>query len=331
MNQTADAALLIVAYKSRATMERLREAVNGLSVKPAEILVLENGSPDGERVSEADLPDGAQLIVSEDNLGFAAGNNRLAGRAAAQWLVLLNPDAFPEPDWLAELMAASARHPQATLFGSTQRAADMPGVLDGAGDVYHGFGVPYRGGYGLAIEPPVEGETFAPCGAAMMVRRDAFEALGGFDEDYFCYVEDVDFGYRARLAGHSVIQASSAIVDHMGYASSARRSEFATYHGARNRLWTFLKNTPGWLLWASLPAHIAITGALWLSAARHRQFTLFGKALGDALAGWGPLMDKRRRVQHGRTVSAWSMARSMAWNPLRLLSRAPHIRRVEAS
>lgn len=331
MAERADAALLIVAYRSRATMARLRAAVDALTVKPSQILVLENGSPDAERVREQDIPAGARLIVSETNLGFAGGNNHLAAQTTARWLVLLNPDAFPDPDWLAELLAASERHRDAALFGSTQRAADAPGLLDGAGDVYHGFGVPYRGGYGRAIAPPEEGETFAPCGAAMMIRRDVFEALGGFDTAYFCYVEDVDLGYRARLAGHVCIQASRAKVDHLGYASSARRSEFATYHGVRNRLITFIKDTPGWLFWASLPAHLAVTALLWLSAARFGQFTVFGRALRDAVSDWDALMARRRAVQRTRRASVLALARAMAWNPLRLITRAPDIRPVQRS
>ncbi|PWE18705.1 glycosyltransferase family 2 protein [Marinicauda salina] len=324
--RVADATILIVAYRARQTAPRLAAALDALTVKPAAILILENGSPEDERVDPADLPEGAELIVSEDNLGFAAGNNRLAERAETEWLVLLNPDAFPRPDWLAELLAAAERHSDADLFGSTQWAADAPGVLDGAGDVMLAFGVPYRGGYGKRMDPPAEGEVFAPCGAAMMVRRDVFAALGGFDEDYFCYVEDVDLGYRARLAGRRVIQVSAAQVDHVGYGATGRRSEFATYHGVRNRFWCFFKNTPGWLVWALAPVHLALTAVFWLSAARFGHFGLFGRALRDALAGWPRLMEKRRAVQSRRAATVGEIARALAWNPMRLLTRAPDVR-----
>ena len=324
--RVADATILIVAYRARETAARLAAALDALTVKPAAILVLENGSPEDERVDPADLPAGAELIVSEENLGFAAGNNRLAAQAATEWLVLLNPDAFPRPDWLAELIAAAERHPDADLFGSTQWVAGAPGVLDGAGDVMNAFGVPYRGGYGKRMDAPAEGEVFAPCAAAMMIRRDVFAGLGGFDEDYFCYVEDVDLGYRARLAGRRAIQVSAAEVDHVGYGATGRRSEFATYHGARNRFWCFFKNTPGWLAWVLAPVHLALTGVFWLSAARFRQFLLFGRAIRDALAGWPRLMEKRRAVQAGRAASIGEIVRALSWNPLGLLTRAPDVR-----
>jgi GT2 family glycosyltransferase len=224
------------------------------------------------------------------------------------------------------MMAATRRRPEASLLGCTQKAHGAPGVLDGAGDVYHFTGLPYRAGYGRAMDPPPEGGVFGPCGAAALIRRELFEALGGFDEDYFCYVEDVDLAYRARLRGEICIQVREAAVSHMGYASSGRRSEFATYYGARNRLWTFFKNTPALLLPVLAPIHLGVTVLLWLSAARFGQFTLFGKAVGDALAGWPRLMEKRRAVQGARTVPALKIAAMMSWNPLNLITRAPDVR-----
>lgn len=322
----ATVSILIVAYKSRETLPEVMAALGRQTALPGEVLVLENGSPDGERVRPGDLPEWARLIESETNLGFAGGNNLLAREAVGDWLVLLNPDAFPEPDWLEQMLEGAKRWPGATIFGCTQTAHGSPGVLDGAGDVYHASGLPYRGGYGRKMAPPPDGEVFAACGAALMIRRDLFEQLGGFDEDYFCYVEDVDLCFRARLMGHAVIQLQAPAVSHVGYASSGRRSEFATYQGARNRFWTFFKNVPGWLLPVLTPLHLAATLALWISATRFGQFTLFAKAIRDALAGWPELMKKRREVQGRRTVPVMKIARQMAWNPLLLLTRAPVVR-----
>lgn len=327
--RAADVTILIVAYESAGHWPRLKAALAAQTLAPARVLVLENGSQ-VSRLSPADMPDGIELAVSDTNLGFAAGNNRLAAMADTSWLVLLNPDAFPAPDWLEQLMAAAARYPQASLFGSTQRADGAGGVLDGAGDVYHITGIPYRGAYGRAMASPPDGEIFAPCAAAMMIRRDVFEDLGGFDEDYFCYVEDVDLGARARLAGHTAIHVQNAVVDHVGYGSSARRSVFATWHGTRNRLWTWLKIMPFPLLVLTLPLHAAMTLALWVSAARFGHFTLFGNALGAALKGLPHLLAKRRAVQSQRVASAACFARMLAYSPFDLLTRRPLVRPLSA-
>jgi GT2 family glycosyltransferase len=327
MSEPASIAVLIVAFRSRETIPQVIAALEHQSVQPARLRLLENGSPEAERVDAAGLPDCVELVESETNLGFAAGNNWLAKGVEEEWLLLLNPDAFPEPDMIEQLLAATARHPGASFFGATQLAHGAPGVLDGAGDVYHFTGLPYRGGYGRTMDPPEEGEVFGPCGALALIRREVFEALGGFDEDYFCYVEDVDLAYRARLAGHQAIQVKDARVSHMGYASSGRRSAFATYHGARNRFWTFFKNTPAPLLPVLAPVHLGVTLLLWLSAARFKQFKLFGLAMKDALKAWPRLMEKRRAVQAARTIPALKVAAMFSWNPVNLLTRAPDVRR----
>lgn len=265
------------------------------------------------------------MIESAENLGFAAGNNLLVSEAKGSWILLLNPDAFPEPDWLEKMIEGRDKYADASLFGCTQYADGLDGVLDGCGDVWHFLGVPYRGGYGKSISPPEDGLVFAPCGAVTLVRKGLFEAIGGFDEDYFCYVEDVDLGYRARLAGHLAVQLKAPVVHHLGYGSSGRRSEFATYHGVRNRLWTFLKNTPLFWLVLLFPVHMMVTAALWVSACRFGLGKTFGRALYYGFSAWPRLMAKRRIVQAQRQISHLEILQDWAWNPLRLLTRAPRV------
>jgi N-acetylglucosaminyl-diphospho-decaprenol L-rhamnosyltransferase len=323
----ADISVLIVAYRSRETLDECLKTLALQSVRPREVFVLENGSPAGERIDKSTLPEWVSFIESEKNLGFAVGNNLLASKATGKWLALLNPDAFPRPDWLEQLLAASERHPDISIFGSTQYAADFPGRLDGVGDVYHATGLAYRAGYMRPVRLlPEEGEVFAACGAATFIGKDIFAALGGFDEALFCYGEDVDLSYRARLVGQRVVQVKLAAVDHKGYASSGRRSEFATYYGVRNRLWVFLKNTPSWLFGVLAPVHAAATLLLWAAALKNGQAKVFGRAISDALRAWPQIRKARRQVQAGRTVPASKIAAMMCWNSFMLLTRAPDVR-----
>ncbi|WP_417467328.1 glycosyltransferase family 2 protein [Maricaulis sp.] len=324
---SADIAVLIVAYRSAGTLGQCLDTLSRQTVRPREVFVLENGSPAGERIDRSSLPDWVSFVESETNLGFAAGNNHLAKMATSEWLALLNPDAFPRPDWLEQLLAASQRHPDTSIFGSTQYAADYPGQLDGVGDVYHATGLAYRAGYMRPVALlPEEGEVFAACGAATFIRRALFASLGGFDEALFCYGEDVDLSYRARLTGQRVVQVKLAAVDHKGYASSGRRSEFATYYGVRNRLWVFLKDTPSWLLWALVPGHAMATLLLWAAAVKNGQGKIFGKAIMDGLRAWPQIRSARRIVQAGRTVTASRIAGMMSWKSSMLLTRAPDVR-----
>ena len=91
----------------------------------------------------------------------------------------------------------------------------------------------------------LEGEIFSPCAAAALYRRSAFLEVGGFDEDFFCYMEDVDLGFRLRLRGYAAVFVPQAIVED---ASENRRNDLAVYHGHRNLVWCFFKKMPATLL-----------------------------------------------------------------------------------
>lgn len=324
----ADVAVLVVAYNSRATIERCLAAVRSQSLAPDEIHLLENGSPSDGRIEPPSSVGTVNFVQATENLGFAGGNNLLASRAKAGWLALLNPDAFPRHDWLAQFSAARQRYPECAIFGSTQLSAEDPDILDGVGDCYHALGLAFRAGYGRRSMPPPDGEVFAACGAALFIRRDVFEALGGFESRFFCYNEDVDLCFRARLAGHQVIQLQGAIVEHLGYGSSGRRSAFATYHGVRNRLWVFVRNTPGWLFWLLLPGHVVATLALFFSACRFGLARDYARAVIDALAAWPTVWRERRRIQSTRSVAASRIAALMNWGIGDLFTRKVKIRRV---
>ena len=249
---------------------------------------------------------GSVYLPQGDNLGFAAGNNAAARVARGQWLALINPDAFATPDWLERLLDGAARHPQVRCFGSLQLRADDEAILDGAGDVMTIAGIPYRGGYGLPRRPIPEGEIFSACGAAMLIARALFLDHGGFDERFFCYCEDVDLGYRLRRAGERVMMVPDAIVAHIGGGSSGPRSVFATFHGARNRVWTYVKNTPPLLFWLSLPAHIAITLMLIALASRRGLALTTARGAWAGIAGAGQFWaraaqpPRRKRDDHAR-------------------------------
>lgn len=326
-------AVLVVAFNSQAHLARQLETLQAQTLGDFRVVLLDNASAPSERPRPVDPPPWLTVVQSEVNLGFAAGNNRAADEVPeADLLVLLNPDAFPEPTWLAELVAAAGRWPAAAVFGSTQLLDADPSRLDGAGDVLHAAGVGWRGGFGFPVAAlPPEGESFAACGAAMAVRASDFRAVGGFDERFFCYLEDLDLAFRLRLRGRVTVQVPSAVVRHIGGGTSARGSAFSDWHGARNRLWAHVKCMPGPLFWPLLPVHLSLTLANVLgNAARGRRFAgLRGLAAG--VAGLGPVWQARRELRATRTVPVRAIARSLAWDPRLLRTRAPVIRRIGGS
>jgi GT2 family glycosyltransferase len=219
-------------------------------------------------------------------------------------LALLNADAFPEPDWLASLLEAAARFPNA-CFASRQIQANTPDLLDGEGDVYHVSGLAWRRNYGLPVHTRGEiEEIFSPCAAAALYPRQAFLDAGGFDEDYFAYHEDVDLGFRLRLNGLRCFYVPQAIVYHVGSASTGKMSDFVIYHGHRNLAWTYVKNFPAILFWLFLPLHFAMSLYYLISFSIKGHGKAIWPAKLDAARGLGRMLQKRKYIQQNRQVSA---------------------------
>ncbi len=303
----------IVAYQSGAYLQPCVAALAAQTFADFEALILDNGSTDGA-TRALRLPDPRFRVVALGaNLGFAAANNRAAELGRGAWLATLNPDTEAAPDWLAELMAATRRWPQADAFGSTQLLLSDPSRLDGVGDVWHAAGLPWRAGFGRpASAIPPEGEVFSPCAAAALYRRTRFLELGGFDPAFFCYCEDVDFGYRLRRAGGIAVQVPRAVVRHAGSGTSGRASAFSVFHGQRNRLWTFLKNTPSAWLPLLGPYAAALSGLRLLLAVPRGEAGVVLRAYAAALKGAPAAWRARRGLPR---TAARGLARRMAWSP----------------
>lgn len=316
--------VVVVNYESGPWLRKSLAALAVQSVADFEAVVIDNGSKDG---SMRGLPIDGRIRTSEAgrNLGFAAGSNKGAQGAVTPWLAFLNPDAIARPDWLEQLQRETREHPEFVMFGSTQLAGDRPGHMDGTGDCLSAWGASWRSSYGKPQPGQLpEGEVFSACGAALLIRRDWFEKLGGFDERFFCYVEDLDLGFRARLLGARCWQSRHALVEHVcGVSTGGGASEFSIYHGIRNQIWTLLRNMPAPLL---LPALAGLPLIKLVSLLRkgggHWRRTL-PRALRDAVRGARPFLRERRAIHQQRKASLREVAGWLSWNPLDALRRRP--------
>jgi GT2 family glycosyltransferase len=321
--------VVVVAYESGPRLVDCLAAIRAQTFANFEVLLVDNASADGAAKAAAKADRTIRLIANDTNLGFAAAVNQGAKAARGRWLALINPDAFAEPDWLARLLAATQGHWDVHAFASRQLLDRDTARLDGLGDVMSSAGFPFRGGY-LRKDPGrvAAGEVFSACGGAMLVDRDLFLEMGGFDERLFCYCEDVDFGYRLRLRGEATLVVPDAVVRHVGSASTGGpRSDFAVFHGTRNRLWVFIKDTPPLLFWLTLPLHVATTALLFVRHAMRREFSAPWRGLKAGLDGMDGALAARRETQAQRTVTSWEIARAMTWNPVDLFLRRVVIRR----
>ena len=322
LDSVADITVVIVNWNAGPLLRICLEHLRQQTLQPAKVILVDNASSDQSWDLPAELKSWEVLNLQrmDSNLGFAAGNNHALQQCATEFVALLNPDAFAATDWLAHLRAAADQHPRAAAFGSRQLCHEAPGMLDGTGDCYHASGLAWRQHHGQPQTPAhlQAREIFAPCAAAALYRRSAVMAVGGFDESYFCYHEDVDLGFRLRLQGHTARYVPQAVVHHVGSATTGgQRSDFATYHGHRNMVWTFVKNMPGPLLWALLPLHMAanMAGVAWLALRGQGRTAL--RAKWHALRGLGAALRQRQTIQTQRRASPLAIwaALDKSWWP----------------
>ena len=313
--------VVVVTHDSADHVGRCLACLAAQTRPPERIFVLDNGSRDGsaaaaEAAIAADerLRSRATVRRLDANVGFAAANNLGIAAATTPLVALLNPDAFPEPAWLERLLAAAAAHPEAAAFGSRQMAAGRPGIVDGLGDRCHVGGLVWRGGHGrrLAAADLCDEEIFSPCAAAALYRTVAIREVGGFDETFFCYVEDVDLGFRLRLAGHTARRVADAVVHHVGGASAGHGGgRNAVRLGHRNLVWSYVKNMPAPLLVAFLPLHLLQTVLAGLAVACRGQAGPFLLAKCEAVRGLPDAWRRRGAVQAARTASTAAIFRAL--------------------
>ena len=320
--------IIIVYWNSAEHLPRCLDCLARQSFQNFEVILINNGSFDEEVNELSRKYDTLDLHVEHltSNLGFAKANNIGARLARGRWLALLNSDAFPEPDWLEQILHAADRCPEFSFFSSRQIQFNQPDILDGSGDEYHISGLAWRRFYNHPAKTHGwnEEEVFSACAAAAVYDRNDFLKVGGFDESYFSYFEDVDLSFRLRLAGGRCLYIPQAVVYHVGSASSGKTSDFVIYHGHRNLVWTFFKDMPGYLFWWYLPLHMLVNFFFAFSFLLKGKGSAILRAKIDAIYRLPAIIPQRRQIQSARKVSAQEIAQVMnkeLFAPYRALRR----------
>jgi GT2 family glycosyltransferase len=299
-NHSTLISVIVLCWNSVKHLAICLDCLSQQTFQDFEIILIDNGSLDGgtneleQKYPELNLHVERQPL----NLGFAAANNIGARLARGRWLALLNADAYPEPDWLEQLVLAVKENPGFSFFSSRQIQANDRHLLDGAGDSYHVSGLAWRRYYNrqaehLALQPA---EVFSACAAAALYLREDFLQAGGFDEDFFSYFEDVDLGFRLRLEGKRCLYIPQAVVYHVGSASTGKRSDFSVYYGYRNLIWTFVKNMPLPLICLYLPLHIGTLFFFVILLTFRGQGRAIWRAIFDAYLGMPKIIAKRQMI-----------------------------------
>ncbi len=295
---------IVLAYGSEPWLRRSVHTLLDSRDVDVEVVLVDNGCTDGA-VDELRGLAGLTLVGDGSNLGFSAGNNLGVAASSGDLVALVNGDLVAAPDMLARLAEVATR-PEVGVVGASVRLADDPERLNSAGNEIHFLGFSWCGHFGERAEDAVVAPELATVmGAALMLRRDTWDRLGGFEPEYFAFHEDADLCWRAHQLGLRVVYAPQAVGVHRYEFGRVGRK---MYLAERNRLIFVVSCWERATLLLLAPALAAMELATLVAAARQGW-------LRQKLDGWSWLWrhrrwlgDRRRRVQAARTVSDRELA-----------------------
>ncbi len=297
--------IVIVAFNSRAELGGTIPAVLRELGEGDELVVVDNASADGSAELVEELAPAATLVRETENLGFAEGVNRGVAAARGDLVVLLNPDAVPQPGF-REAIARPLADGRGWAAWQGLVTAEGGAIVNTLGGVLHFTGIAWAGGAGDPVPAqPRPGEVPFVSGACLAIPRETWERIGGFDPGYFMYHEDVELSLRLRIEGGRVGIEPTAVVDH-DYEFSANPAKYR--HLERNRWATILRTYPGPLLALLAPGLIATELALLGIAVAGGWGRLKLAAWGDTWRGLRRTLRERKPIQEQRQISAGEFA-----------------------
>lgn len=257
--------IVIVTYTRPDLLEACLESLVAARERApgSELIVVDNGSGlDPGAIAERIHPD-ARVLVLPENLGFAGAVDRGIAMARGDWIALFNDDTTLEPDALARMIEAGEGDARAGSVAAQIRFAAEPDVLNSAGIVMDSLGnnADRLLGRPVSDSEARTTEVFGAAGTAAAYRREALEAVGGFDPSFYAHLEDADVAWRARMLGWTCLYEPSAVVHHHHAATLRHFSDEKYFVGGRNRVRLLAKNADrGMLLrrgWAMVAYDLA--------------------------------------------------------------------------
>lgn len=222
---------VVLAWGEEPYLVECVQAVLDSDGVAVQVVLVDNGADAAAVAAAADL-DGVRLLVPGSNTGFAGGCNLGVAASSAPFLALVNSDCLVAPDALAALVAEAQRPGTGPVMASV-RMAQEPAVINSAGNPVHVLGVSWAGRLGETEERSEAYDVTAASGACLVLARELWDSLGGFDAEYFAYVEDTELSLRALRTGRQPRCVPSAVARHH-YEFS--RNSMKMYLLERNRL-----------------------------------------------------------------------------------------------
>jgi N-acetylglucosaminyl-diphospho-decaprenol L-rhamnosyltransferase len=324
-------AVIVVCHDSAADLAATLPALTAQLRADDQLVVVDNASADGTPAAARALAPAATVIETGANLGFAGGCNTGARASSAPLLLFLNPDAVPAPGCIEALRACAQRRP---AWGAWQALVTMAEgrLVNTAGNEVHFLGFGWAGRCGQPVAAAESAEVGFASGAALVVRREAWDAAGGFDARYFMYGEDLDLCLRLRLAGWAIGIEPAARVEHdYEFAKGA----YKWFYLERNRWWTILAAYPPRLLALLAPALVCFELALLPAAWRGGWLGAKLRAQAAVVRLLPAMLRRRRLVQATKRVPdaafAAALTSSLDSPYLALAGKVPGLRAAQAA
>jgi GT2 family glycosyltransferase len=295
---------LVLNYNGRALLDTALPSLLAQTYPNLSVTVIDNGSSDGSAAHVRERWPQVSVLELPVNVGVAAALNRGVESATGELVALLNNDIELEPDWLERLVAALAEHPQAaSASGKMLRFYDRE-VIDAAGDGlrWSGAAINRGGGERDAGQYDRADEVLTACAGAALYRRAALDEVGPFDEDFWAYLEDVDWGLRAQLLGFSARYVPAARAYHMRGATTGREKPRYRLPQRRNAVWLLIKNYPAPALLRHAPEILVLNLGVAVQDIRDGVFGATLRGWAQAVTGLPRILRKRRAIQRGRRV-----------------------------
>lgn len=265
------------------------------------VIMVDNGSTDNSVAWVQQHYPEVEIIAFAENRGFAVAVNTGIRQAATEYVALLNVDTVPQPEWLAELVKTMAESPaEVGALASKMLSLVNPGVIDDAGDTLSWYGSARKRGLGQPAENYTEPvEVFSVCAGAAFYRRTFLEEIGGFDESFGSYLEDIDLGLRGRLLGYRYFYVPTAPILHQSHGAGLARSRYV-FLMMRNRLALLLKNIPLALLLKH--SYTLLFGQFYFLLVYKKPFHAVA-GIFSFLAALPQILRQRRLIQPGKRIS----------------------------
>jgi GT2 family glycosyltransferase len=305
------ASIFILTYNNKDDLDECLRSIMDQAYTNYEIIIIDNSSTDGTvDLVRLSYP-GIKLIETGSNLGYASGNNTGLKYARGEYIVVVNPDTVADANWLRELIKPLDDHTRVStskvlMYGDRDR-------INTCANNSHFTGLGFcRGLYKNSKEFLNRDEVSAVSGCSFAIARDAFESLGGFDSDFFLYLEDTDLSWRARLKGYKLVYVPTSIIYHKFKLSITPWKE---YYLERNRYMMLFKNYRVKTLVLIFPALVVTELITWTHALLHGLPYVNNKlkAYIWVIANLGKIIDKRRRMRSDREISDRELFLLLDW------------------